>query len=484
MTFSMANSDASTSLSKQSSAALPLALTLIAITLCIPVEMSFYIIGLRLTATRLLLLILAPVVLIKALKKSKSSRFRFVYSDLFVALFGFWMVFAPAMIDDLGGALNHAGPDVLEFGISYLATRVLLTKHGQALAFIELLCRVITIAAVIGLLDPLTGSYFTHVLSNQLTGAHMPVTVAWEDAYRLGLLRAAGPIEHPILYGFNCVICLLIASSVPMKGRYIMMISCLLGALFSFSSAPIQCIILGFCLKGYNRIFISNPYRWLVVIGGGVLAIVAAFLFSNSPVGFVVSNLIFSSDSGFYRVWTWDRVIYFVSQSPWYGLGYGEPPEDLNHSIDSLWLVLAMRAGVPGAILAALALIGAASLPTSGRKIDLTPAERKLGMILGILIFLTIFVSFTVDLWGPTWILTGLLIGMRAHLGELGQLKPATSTQNAASAQNVIGLLGKAPDFSSGAIIVDDALDRPTLLSVAQGRAPQLNARKALQAGS
>ena len=30
-----------------------------------------------------------------------------------------------------------------------------------------------------------------------------------------------------------------------------------------------------------------------------------------------------------------------VSQSPWFGLGYGEMPEDINHSIDSLWLVLA-----------------------------------------------------------------------------------------------------------------------------------------------
>jgi len=448
----MPNSSAVAPLSGRSVAPLPLALTLIAITLCIPVEMSFYIIGLRLTATRLLLLVLAPVLIVKTIQKSTSRRFRFVYSDLFVGLFGFWMILAPAVVGDIAGALNHAGPDVLEFGVSYLATRILLTKHGQALAFIDLLCRVITIAALVGLLDPLTGSYFTHVLSNQLTGAHMPVTVAWEDAYRLGLLRAAGPIEHPILYGFNCVICLLIASSVPVKGRYLVMISCFLGALFSFSSAPIQCIILGFCLKGYNRIFISNPFRWLVLIGAGVLAIISAFLFSNSPVGFVVSNLIFSSDSGYYRVWTWDRVIYFVSQSPWYGLGYGELPEDLNHSIDSLWLVLAIRAGVPGAVLAALSLIGAASLPTSGRKIDLAPAEKKLGTILGILIFLTLFVSFTVDLWGPTWILTGLLIGMRAHLGELGHLRPATSPASAA-----LGQPRKSYDFPSRAIIVGDA---------------------------
>jgi hypothetical protein len=197
--------------------------------------------------------------------------------------------------------------------------------------------------------------------------------------------------------------------------------------------------------------FIAYPFRWLALIGAGALAIVSAFLISNSPIGFIMSNLIFSSDSGYYRVWTWDRVIYFVSQSPWFGLGYGMLPDDLNHSLDSLWLVLAIRSGVPGAVLGALSLLGAASLPTSGHKIGLTSTETKLGAILGIIIFLTLYMGFSVHLWGPTWILTGLLLGVRAHLGELGHLRPATSTRN------ITRQFSKARDFPSGATIVDDA---------------------------
>ena len=119
----------------------------------------------------------------------------------------------------------------------------------------------------------------------------------------------------------------------------------------------------------------------------------------------------------------------YVSQSPWFGLGYGVMPEEINHSIDSLWLVLAIRSGYPGAVLVALSLFGAAAVLTGGRKFGLTPVESKLATTLGILLFLTAYLSFTVHLWGTSWILTGLLIGTKAHLSELGYLRPGAAGQ-------------------------------------------------------
>jgi hypothetical protein len=119
----------------------------------------------------------------------------------------------------------------------------------------------------------------------------------------------------------------------------------------------------------------------------------------------------------------------YVSQSPWVGLGYGERPEEINHSIDSLWLVLAIRSGYPGAVLVALSLFGAAAILSKGRKSDLTPVEAKLATTLGILLFLTAYIACTVHLWGTSWILTGLLIGTKAHLSELGYLRPDAARQ-------------------------------------------------------
>ena len=76
---------------------------------------------------------------------------------------------------------------------------VLLSEHGQALAFTNLLCLVISAVAWVGLLDTITGRYFTHELAQRLSGYVQPGgETVWADAYRLGFLRAAGPIEHPI----------------------------------------------------------------------------------------------------------------------------------------------------------------------------------------------------------------------------------------------------------------------------------------------
>jgi hypothetical protein len=141
---------------------------------------------------------------------------------------------------------------------------------------------------------------------------------------------------------------------------------------------------------------------------------------SNNPVGFIISNLTFSPESGYYREWTWHMVTLYVSQSPWFGLGFGKLPDEIDHSIDSLWLVLSIQSGYPGAVLVGLSLMGAAPIGSRGQ--HLTPTEKKLATIVGIVLFLTLYIAFTVHIWGSGWILTGLLIGLKAHLTELNSL--------------------------------------------------------------
>lgn len=411
----------------KSAATMPVVLTLIVIGLFIPEELSFYVFGLRLTVIRLIFLLLTPVLLARWTQKVSAGRYRFVLSDLFVVLTGFWLIYAPVNVDGLSG-LSHAGPNVLEFCIGYMTTRILLSEPGHALSFAEMLCRAIAVVALVGILDPLTNHRFAHDLAAQL-GTPMHTIWNFEDAYRLGLLRATGPIEHPILYGFTCVIGLLLAVSIPIRGRRLVIFSCSLGTIFAFSSAPIQTMIVGFGLLIYNYILSQISFRWLALFVVGAVGVIAAFLISNSPVGFIISHLTFSPESGYYREWTWQMVGLYVSQSPWFGLGYGEMPEEINHSIDSLWLVLALVSGFPGAVLVALSLLGAAAVLTSGRNAGLTSTETKLATTLGIALFLTAYIGFTVHLWGTSWILTGLLIGVKAHLSELGYLRPGATPQ-------------------------------------------------------
>ena len=92
--------------------------------------------------------------------------------------------------------------------------------------------------------------------------------------------------------------------------------ACGLGALIALSSAPLQSLLLGLALLGYNRIFGSIRFRWLALIVLGAFGVAMAFLISSSPVGFIVSHLIYDPASGYYRIWTWNNVIAAVGQSP------------------------------------------------------------------------------------------------------------------------------------------------------------------------
>jgi hypothetical protein len=406
-------------------ARIPIALALIVIATFLPIEASFYIAGLRFTAARLGLILLFPFACIWMAQKVFSARYRFVASDLFVLMAGFWIIYAPANVVGAEQALNHAGPDTLEFCGGYLATRTMLSKHGHALSFINLLCLVTAFVSLLALLDPLTNHYVTHEISTSVTGypgLGRPIDLS--GLYRNGLLRAAGPLEHPILLAVVCSVAVIIALSVPIRSRGIVLVASTLGAIFAFSSAALQAVVIGCGLLIYGGMLARFPRRWTALICVGAIGISFLFLLSDSPLALIIRYFTFDPSTGYYRYMTWNEVIDAVTPSPWYGLGFGPYPEelDINHSIDSLWLVAAIKSGVPGSALIALSMIGAASLPTRGPTVNLTLAESKLGTALGVVIFLLLFLGFTVDFWGTTWILCGLVTGLRAHLGELGRL--------------------------------------------------------------
>lgn len=412
-------------LGARTTAPLPPALSLIAITIFLPEQLSFYILGLRLTATRLIFLLLLPFLAQALRHKITTGRYHFVLSDLFVPLTGSWMILASASVAGLGDALNHAGPDVLEFCVAYMATRLLLSSRGQAVSFINLLSHVIALVGLVSVLDPVTNHMIIHDVLADLTGYTKPPLVTGTD-YRLGMLRAAGPLEHPILLGITCMVGLLFAVAIPLQARAFTMVACAIGLFVSLSSAPIQAAIMGCGLLVYNRVLANFRLRWITLIGLVAAAVAISFSVLGSPLGFINANLLFDAESGYAREFEWQTVGLYVQQSPWLGIGFGwgEIADQIGAfaSIDSLWLGEALVYGIPASVLIALSLVGSASLPAERPGVWLTSVETRLATILGIIMFLFLFLGFTVYFWGSVWILAGLLSGVRAHLGELGRI--------------------------------------------------------------
>ena len=403
-------------------------LKLIALVIFLPEELSFYISDFRLSLIRLVVFLLTPVLLIYFSQLWASKKLHLVFSDILIALTGIWMIVSPALVVDLGYSLHHSAPAALEFCGSYLAARTLLSERGQALRFVDLICHVIAVVALIGVLDTVTSRPIVHDFLSELTGYAVPQQIE----YRLNIFRATGPIEHPILFGIVCVLGLLLAISSAIRAKGFTIAACAMGVLLSLSSAPIQAAIFALGLLAYDRIFARYRGRWWLVIGIGALGIAASYAFNVAPLQFVIGKLSLDPGSYWIRMYQWTTVGSVVSSSPWIGIAFEwhaisqRLPFFVLESVDSLWLNLALVYGIPGAILVCLSMIGAVPYPTSGPRGNLTMEESKLARTLGILMFVIVLLGFTVDFWGSCWIFVGILAGVRAHLADLGSQRFST----------------------------------------------------------
>ena len=142
-------------------------LILIALALFVPQELSIFVAGLRLTAIRIIFIVLFPLFVGAFFRKIASDRYALVASDIFAPCAALWMFVGPAFVYGIADSLLHSGPVALEYFASYLATRVMLQKPGDTTRFAALLSTVITVVVALALADPLTGRYFLRELSAQ-----------------------------------------------------------------------------------------------------------------------------------------------------------------------------------------------------------------------------------------------------------------------------------------------------------------------------
>jgi hypothetical protein len=398
----------------------PFPLKLIVIAALLPDEISFRLAGLLLSPARLVLLVLTPVVLMRMGRLVATARYRFVLSDLFILLTGFWMFYALMQTEPMPQALTNAGPLALEYCIGYFVTRSLMSDGTQALSFINFLCCGIAVVGLLGLLDTIAHRYLVHGLTQMLFDG--PTVL--DAGERLGLWRATSTLGHPILFGATSSFGLLLAASAPIRRKAFAIVSCSIGLLIALSSAPIQGTIMGFGLLAYNRLLVGIRFRWGGLMTITIIGITIMFATIDNPFGYVFNHLVFDVESAYYRMYIWQMATAAISDSPWFGISFIYPSSyEIPSTVDSLWLVWALQFGIPGAVLFLLSMVGAASLPTNGRGVHLTPAESKLGTILGIIIFLFVFLGLTVHFFGTAWILIPLLVGVRARLGEIGRAR-------------------------------------------------------------
>lgn len=384
----------------------------------LPEESSFQIGGLRFTIARAILVLIAPYICFRFVAMMIRPGYRFVASDILVPLAGLWMFTSITVVQGIQMAAASAGNQVLEFCMTYIAARALVRCDEDVLSVVKTICLSVSLVALLSLLDSASGTYVVHNWFHSVTG----YVRAFQIDYRMGLLRASGTLEHPILLGTVCAISCLLVPLLRPGLRVPLGVCSLIGLIFSFSAAPLSGLIIGVGITIYDYMFRQVRERWTILSIAALTVISLVFIFANNPIS-RLCDFTFDPDSAYYRTLIWHYGTAALMQSPVFGIGlYTEwAREDwMSKSVDTFWLMSAMTYGIPGCFLMATAWVTPFLWPAEREKPDADHEISSQGArtTLGIIMVHVVIVGFTVYFWGATWMLISIIVGLRAHLGS------------------------------------------------------------------
>jgi hypothetical protein len=392
---------------------LPAWLALIGI--IVPSVLQVSIGGAKFTAGRIgivLLLMPALVVLFRAGRRA-------LISDLLASATAIWMVGAPGYAGGFESATSGAA-ECLELVGGYIVARAICFEPTALGEFIRVLKVFAVISIVLAIGDALSGKWMVQDAATSVMGGTSVVDDALiRDTYRGNMIRATSTFDHPILFGTFCALTaaiLLYAERTALK-RIFWGGFCSLGCLLAQSSGAAMALFIVIATYAFDSTMRRYQWRWSFLRTVGIVLFLLVLVISSNPLSWVISHFTFDPQTGFYRILIWDAAMAQISQAPITGAGFGLFGNMLDRTVDSVWLVIGLRYGIPLIVL--LILFNVSSfLPTGRSSIkrtrDLDPMRTAFTLVL--LTFM--FTGLTVHFWNYMWIFWGLCIGIRASLRE------------------------------------------------------------------
>lgn len=390
------------------------AIGLLLISLAFPSTLTFYLGDSKFYVAR----IVVAILLIPALVLLLGKRRRFVASDLFVSAASCWMIVA-IFLAGRGHSLSSTLALALEFWGGYIVARAYVFGRAAIESYVRMLKPVLMIAIAAAVLDHLSG----RLILNDLIGRLLGVPLGSVPEYRAGLLRAMSIFAHPILYGTFCTM----AGAVFLYARQWTFVGLsLFGCLLAMSSAPLLVFGIVLAVYGYDALLKQYPWRWRAFTAAVAAMFAFIYLTTNNPTSWIIAHLTLDPSTGYFRQATWDRAFYNIGLSPLTGYGFddvGNPAEQEffdNASVDAVWLVVALRFGIPIVPLLLLANIasfyGPRPKPRWGTPEDAFMCNMRTGFTLAI--WALMLAGLTVHYWNTMWLVWGICIGIRASFQE------------------------------------------------------------------
>lgn len=388
----------------------PLVAWLVLIGLIIPAaEVQFYIAGAKFTVGRIgIVLLLVPAVL-----RLFSNGRRLMLPDLLVLATATWMVGAALYIDGMS-ALSSAGAEALELLGGYLVARAYFFGPAALKTFLAVLKVLAFIAILFAVADRISGRLMIHDFFGSLMHVR-PIDA--QD--RMGVLRAASTFDHAILFGLFCAVvgAMLLYSESNTLRRFVWTGVCFFGGYLSLSSSSVMAFAILFGAYAYDRLMKQYPWRWSACWTACGIFALTIMLVAKHPLGWILSHLTLDPASGYFRLLEWGAATDQISQSPWTGYAFLQFGTPELYSVDSVWLCMALRYGLPMIALLFLANL-AVLLPNkrAGETGDIFMDRMRTALSVVLVIY--VFVGLTAHFWNYMWIFWGTCLGIATSLQE------------------------------------------------------------------
>jgi O-antigen ligase len=181
----------------------------------------------------------------------------------------------------------------------------------------------------------------------------------------------------------------------------------------SLSAGPIGAIATQGFLLSWNGLLGGIRNRWKILIVLLVCLVLLIEIVANrSALNIIVSFVLFESSSYWYRTLIWTYGFETVMNHPWFGVGLNDwerPGWMPTASIDSFWLYLAIRAGLPAAFLMLLAFLWIYLAVSLKKGLEGRVAEYRTGFLISMTGFF--MVGWTGHFWDTAYVLFLFIMG-------------------------------------------------------------------------
>lgn len=426
----------------------PIVVALFFFGMMMPTSVGVNLGSLRLSAYRIVLLVMFIPMLITLMSGKRGK------PHLFDALaFGHAGLALLALINwgGLQQGIESGGIYIVEFVGSYLMGRLYIRSYEDFRALAQAYVMTVVVMLAFTIPEALTS---VHILHDGIASATGGAPAPYIDQ-RMGLERTFGPFDHPILYGvfsasaFSLAYFVLAEKRLTNWGGMSKVLGVAVATFLSASGGPYVVLMMQMFVAAWERVFGKIKGRWKMLFGLFGVVYICIDLFSNrTPFHVFVTYFTFSTVSAYNRILLFEFGTAEVARHPLLGVGLGDwvRPVWMSDSMDNFWLLIAMRYGLPAWSLLVGLMLGL--IFAVARRKGLPDSWKRARHAWAFTLFGISVAAATVHLWNALFVLFLFLIGAGAWLYD-AKLQPQAKAAPRKRIGNTVPLRAAATPLRS-----------------------------------